>query len=50
VTIFYSACGCPVKLLAKRSGEQALRTKELPVIFPDDPAVAATVARLLGWP
>ena len=50
VTIFYSACGCPVKVEAKRNGERLLRTKELPVIFPDDPAVVATIARLTGWP
>ena len=49
VTTFYSACGCPVKVMARRAGEKTFRTKELPVIFPDDPAVATTIARLMGW-
>lgn len=49
VTFFYSACGCPVKVLARRVGDKTVRTKDLPVIFPDDPAVAATISRLMGW-
>ena len=49
VTFFYSACGCPVKVMARRVGDKSVRTQELPVIFPDDPAVAATIARLMGW-
>lgn len=48
-TFFYSACGCPVKIGVRRVGEKSVRVKELPVIFPDDPAVAATIARLMGW-
>jgi hypothetical protein len=49
VTFFYSACGCPVKVLARRVGDKTVRTKELPVIFPDDPAVVTTISRLMGW-
>jgi hypothetical protein len=49
VTVFYSTCGCPVKVMARRAGDKSFRTKELPVIFPDDPAVATTIARLMGW-
>ena len=49
LTFFYSACGCPVKVLCRRIGERTQRTKELPVIFPDDPDVVATISRLLGW-
>ncbi len=49
VTFFYSACGCPVKVLARRVGDKTVRTKEPPVIFPDDPAVAAAISRLMGW-
>jgi hypothetical protein len=49
VTFFYSACGCPVKVLARRVGDKTVRTKELPVIFPDDPVVAKAIARLMGW-
>ena len=48
-TFFYSACGCPVKVMVRRVGEKSVRVKELPVIFPDDPAVAATIGRLMGW-
>jgi hypothetical protein len=49
VTFFYSACGCPVKVMARRSGEKTARTKEVPVIFPDDPAIVAAITRLMGW-
>ena len=49
VTFLYSACGCPVKVLAKRSGDRTVRTKDLPVIFPDDPAVVTLINRLMGW-
>ncbi len=49
VTFFHSACGCPVKVMARRIGERTVRTKELPVIFPDDPAVVATITKLMGW-
>ena len=48
-TFFYSACGCPVKVLARRVRDKTVRTKELPVIFPDDPEVVATISRLMGW-
>ena len=49
VTFFYSACGCPVKVQARRVKDKTVRSKELPVIFPDDPAVVATISRLMGW-
>ena len=49
VTFFFSACGCPVKVMAKREGDKTVRTKDLPVIFPDDYAVAATITKLMGW-
>jgi len=49
VTFLYSACGCPVKVLARRTGQSTSRTKELPVIFPDDPAVVRVIERLMGW-
>jgi hypothetical protein len=49
VTFFYSACGCPVKVLARRRNDKTERTKELPVIFPDDLAVALTISQLMGW-
>jgi len=48
-TFLYSTCGCPVKVTAKRVGDRTVRTKELPVIFPDDPAVATLINRLMGW-
>ncbi len=49
VTFVYSACGCPVKVMARRVGDRTVRTKELPVIFPDDPGAAQTIAQLMGW-
>ena len=49
VTFLYSTCGCPVKVLARRKGEVTERTKELPVIFPDDPAVVQLIEKLMGW-
>ena len=49
VTFLYSACGCPVKVLARRTGQATTRTKEVPVIFPDDPAVVRVIERLMGW-
>lgn len=48
-TFVYSACGCPVKVMVRRTGETTARTKDLPVIFPDDPAVAESIRRLMGW-
>jgi hypothetical protein len=49
VNFIYSTCGCPVKVRARRAGERTVRTKELPVIFPDDPAVVRVIDRLMGW-
>jgi hypothetical protein len=49
VTFIYSACGCPVKVMARRVGERTVRTKDLPVIFPDDPGAVITINKLMGW-
>ena len=49
VTSIYSACGCPVKVMVKREGERTVRTKELPVMFPDDPSVVTIISRLMQW-
>lgn len=49
VTFLYSACGCPVKVMARRDGERTMRTKDLPVIFPDDPAAVSVIERVMGW-
>ena len=49
LTFIYSACGCPVKVMVKREGERTMRTKELPVMFPDDPAVVDKISRLMLW-
>jgi hypothetical protein len=48
-TFIYSACGCPVKVMVKRVGEKTVRTKDTPVIFPDDPAAVQTISRLMRW-
>lgn len=60
LAFLYSACGCTVRARARREGDRAVRVAstrkdgtvrpaELPVIFPDDPKVAATVERLMKW-
>lgn len=49
VTFIYSACGCPVKAMVRRTGDRTMRTQELPVMFPDDPGVLMVIARLMGW-
>jgi hypothetical protein len=49
VTFIYSACGCPVKVMARRQGERTVRTKDMPVIFPDDPEAVSTISRLMRW-
>ena len=49
VTFIYSACGCPVKVMVKRVGDRTVRTKDTPVIFPDDPAAVALIKRLMRW-
>jgi hypothetical protein len=49
VVFFYSTCGCPVKVMARRVDEKTVRTSDQPVIFPDDSGAAATIARLMGW-
>jgi hypothetical protein len=49
MTFLYSACGCPVKVMARRIEERIVRTSDMPVIFPDDPAVAKVIKQLLGW-
>lgn len=49
VTFIYSACGCPVKVMAKRAGNRTFRTKDQPVIFPDDPPAVAAIQKLMRW-
>jgi hypothetical protein len=49
LTFIYSACGCPVKVFAKRVGDRTARVSDKPVIFPDDPAAVTLIARLMKW-
>jgi len=49
MTCIYSACGCPVKVMVKREGERTARTKDLPVMFPDDPAVVTLISKVMQW-
>ena len=49
VTFLYSACGCPVKALVRRSGTRTQRVKDLPVMFPDDPSAMQVIEQLMGW-
>ena len=48
-TYIYSACGCPVKAKIRREGDRTVRTTELPVMFPDDPAVMRIITQLMRW-
>ncbi len=48
-TFLYSSCGCPVKVMVRREGDRTRRTKEMPVIFPDDPAAVALITALMRW-
>ncbi len=49
VTFIYSACGCPVKVMVRRTKNRTVRTQDQPVIFPDDPAAVATINKLMLW-
>ncbi len=49
-TFIYSACGCPVKAMVRRTGETTARSTDTPVMFPDDPAALAVIHGLMGWP
>jgi len=49
VTFIYSACGCPVKVMCRRIGDRTVRTKEMPVLFPDDPAAVSIITKLMRW-
>ena len=49
LTFIYSACGCPVKVMCRRVGERTVRTKDTPVIFPDDLAAVSTISNLMKW-
>lgn len=49
VTFLYSACGCPVKAMCRRVGDRTVRTKDTPVLFPDDPAAVSVIRTLMAW-
>lgn len=49
ITFIYSACGCPVKVMVKRVGDRTVRVKDLPIIFPDDPAAVDLIQRYMKW-
>ena len=38
-----------MKVAVRRMGQRTARTKELPVIFPDDPMIVKFIERLMGW-
>jgi hypothetical protein len=48
-TFVYSACGCPVKAMVRRTGNRTVRSKDLPVMFPDDPDGLRAISHLMGW-
>lgn len=46
----YSACGCPIEVKCRRAGDRTVRTEAATqVIFPDDPAAAQLISRLMRW-
>ena len=49
LTFIYSACGCPVKLFARRVGDRTMRVSDTPVIFPDDPGALTLISKLMKW-
>ena len=49
MTFIYSACGCPVHVLVRRAGDRTVRVKDMPVIFPDDPAAVQLITRFMRW-
>jgi len=49
VTFLYSGCGCPVKVMCRRIGSRTVRTKDTPVIFPDDPDAVSIIHKLMAW-
>jgi hypothetical protein len=49
MTFVYSACGCPVHVLVRRAGDRTVRVKDMPVIFPDDPAAVQLITRFMRW-
>lgn len=49
MTYVYSACGCPVHVLVRRVGDRTVRVKDMPVIFPDDPAAVQLITRFMRW-
>ena len=36
--------------MVRRVGERTSRTKDMPVMFPDDPAVVELISKLMLWP
>jgi hypothetical protein len=49
LTFVYSACGCPIKVKCRRSGDRTVRTETTQVIFPDDPAAMQVITNLMRW-
>jgi hypothetical protein len=35
--------------MTRREGQRTRRTKEMPVIFPDDPTVVSVITSLMRW-
>lgn len=49
MTFIYSACGCPVHVQTKRTGDRTVRVKDMPVVFPDDPEAVALITKFMRW-
>jgi hypothetical protein len=35
--------------MCRRVGDRTMRTKDLPVIFPDDPSAVTLITQLMRW-
>jgi hypothetical protein len=50
LAFIYSACGCPIHVKCRRTGDRTIRTEQATqVIFPDDPAAVQVISRLMRW-
>jgi hypothetical protein len=50
MAFIYSACGCPIHVKCRRAGDRTVRTEAATqVVFPDDPAAAQLISRLMRW-
>jgi hypothetical protein len=49
ITFYYSTCGCPVKVQARRVADRIVRIGDSPLLFPDDPQALVSINKILKW-